>query len=142
MGEVLDGVDLEARVISAHGSETSGLTQAPLKAIKAVRGFVLPTSIDDMIKEGLLQGIDHMTSRLVKRLRDTFPDLLLVMQNATGPVTREGRAGGLAFPLLLDNRGDALALADAALERVGLSERAKHRLGGGDAAVGGFLEEG
>jgi putative ABC transport system ATP-binding protein len=41
----------------------------------------------------------------------------------------------VAFPLLLDGRGDALALADAALERVGLSERAKHRpnqLSGGE----------
>ncbi|MGQ0432446.1 MAG: ABC transporter ATP-binding protein [Microthrixaceae bacterium] len=41
----------------------------------------------------------------------------------------------VAFPLLLDGRDDALALADAALERVGLSERAKHRpnqLSGGE----------
>lgn len=35
----------------------------------------------------------------------------------------------VAFPLLLDGRGDALALADQALERVGLSGRAKHRPG-------------
>ena len=35
----------------------------------------------------------------------------------------------VAFPLLLDGRSDAHALADAALERVGLSERAKHRPG-------------
>ena len=35
----------------------------------------------------------------------------------------------VAFPLLLDGRDDALALADTALERVGLSERAKHRPG-------------
>ena len=32
----------------------------------------------------------------------------------------------VAFPLLLDGRDDALALAAAALERVGLSERAEH----------------
>jgi putative ABC transport system ATP-binding protein len=41
----------------------------------------------------------------------------------------------VAFPLLLDGRDDALALADAALERVGLSERATHRpnqLSGGE----------
>jgi hypothetical protein len=44
------GVDLEARVISVHGSETSGLAQAPLKAIKTARGFVLPTSMDDIKK--------------------------------------------------------------------------------------------
>jgi putative ABC transport system ATP-binding protein len=35
----------------------------------------------------------------------------------------------VAFPLLLDGRRDALALADEALDRVGLSERAKHRPG-------------
>ena len=35
----------------------------------------------------------------------------------------------VAFPLLLDGRRDALALADAALERVGLSGRGKHRPG-------------
>ena len=35
----------------------------------------------------------------------------------------------VAFPLLLDNRGDALELADGALDRVGLSDRAKHRPG-------------
>ena len=41
----------------------------------------------------------------------------------------------VAFPLLLDGRDDALALAAAALERVGLSERAEHRpnqLSGGE----------
>ncbi len=44
------GVDLEARVISVHGSESSGLAQAPLRAIKTARGFILPTSIDDIKK--------------------------------------------------------------------------------------------
>jgi hypothetical protein len=48
------GIDLEARVISAHASENSGLVQAPLRAIKAARGFVLPTSLDDVKK--LLPG--------------------------------------------------------------------------------------
>jgi len=44
------GVDLEARTISVHGSENNGLTSAPLRAIKASRGFVLPTSIEDIKK--------------------------------------------------------------------------------------------
>ncbi len=44
------GIDLEARTISVHGSESSGLTGAPLRAIKAARGFVLPTSIEDIKK--------------------------------------------------------------------------------------------
>ncbi|MEA3055063.1 MAG: putative transport system ATP-binding protein [Actinomycetota bacterium] len=35
----------------------------------------------------------------------------------------------VAFPLLLDGRDDALALADAALDRVGLSDRTTHRPG-------------
>jgi putative ABC transport system ATP-binding protein len=38
-------------------------------------------------------------------------------------------AENVAFPLLLDGRRDALALAEAALERVGLAARAKHRPG-------------
>ena len=48
------GIDLEARVISAHQTENSGLVQAPLRAIKAARGFVLPTSLEDIRK--LLPG--------------------------------------------------------------------------------------
>lgn len=39
---------------------------------------------------------------LVRRLRERFPDLLFVMQNATGEVTRRGRTGGLDYPALLD----------------------------------------
>ncbi|WP_394823032.1 endo alpha-1,4 polygalactosaminidase [Pendulispora albinea] len=39
---------------------------------------------------------------LVKRLRDKFPDLLLVMQNATGRITRLGVTGGVRFATLLD----------------------------------------
>lgn len=39
---------------------------------------------------------------LVRRLRQRFPDHLLVMQNAAGDVTRLGVTGGIAFPTLLD----------------------------------------
>jgi hypothetical protein len=41
-------VSLEARVITAHASENAGLVQAPLAAVKASRGFVLPRSLDDI----------------------------------------------------------------------------------------------
>lgn len=39
---------------------------------------------------------------LVRKLREKFPGLLIVMQNATSDVTRLGTTGGLAFPSLLD----------------------------------------
>jgi cysteinyl-tRNA synthetase len=39
---------------------------------------------------------------LVRKLREAFPDKLLVMQNATSDVTRTGTTGGIAFPTLLD----------------------------------------
>ncbi len=39
---------------------------------------------------------------LVRRLREKYPRLLIVMQNATGDVTRLGVTGGIAFPTLLD----------------------------------------
>lgn len=39
---------------------------------------------------------------LVRRLRDSYPNLLIVMQNATGDVTRLGTTGGRSFAALLD----------------------------------------
>jgi hypothetical protein len=42
------GAELEARVISVHDREGAALTSAPLAAIKASRGFVIPRSIDDV----------------------------------------------------------------------------------------------
>lgn len=39
---------------------------------------------------------------LVRKLREKFPDLLIVMQNATGSFTRTGKTGGVSFPTLLD----------------------------------------
>lgn len=39
---------------------------------------------------------------LVRKLRERYPKLLIVMQNATGDVTRLGKTGGFAFPQLLD----------------------------------------
>jgi hypothetical protein len=39
---------LEARVISAFGSEWNGTVKAPLQAVGAARGFVLPRSLEDL----------------------------------------------------------------------------------------------
>jgi len=39
---------------------------------------------------------------LVRRLREKFPNHLIVMQNATSDATRLGKTGGIPFPLLLD----------------------------------------
>ncbi|MGI4790035.1 MAG: endo alpha-1,4 polygalactosaminidase [Janthinobacterium lividum] len=39
---------------------------------------------------------------LIRRLREKYPNLLIVMQNATSDVTRLGTTGGIAFPSLLD----------------------------------------
>jgi cysteinyl-tRNA synthetase len=39
---------------------------------------------------------------LVRKLRQKYPDLLFVMQNATGDVTRLGTTEGVAFATLLD----------------------------------------
>lgn len=39
---------------------------------------------------------------LIRKLREKFPRHLLVMQNATGEVTREGMTGGVRFATLLD----------------------------------------
>jgi cysteinyl-tRNA synthetase len=39
---------------------------------------------------------------LVARLRRQFPDLVLVMQNATGPATRDAVVAGIPFPHLID----------------------------------------
>ena len=39
---------------------------------------------------------------LVRKLREKFPDMLIVMQNATSDFTRLGKTGGIDFPTLLD----------------------------------------
>jgi cysteinyl-tRNA synthetase len=49
---------------------------------------------DPRCKQG---GLD-----LVRKLREKFPAMLIVMQNGTGDVTRLGTTGGVPFPTLLD----------------------------------------
>lgn len=39
---------------------------------------------------------------LVRQLREKYPNLLIVMQNATGDITRLGETGGVAYASLLD----------------------------------------
>jgi cysteinyl-tRNA synthetase len=80
---------------------------APRLAARGVDGFYLDN----------LEIIDHGVNTsngpcdpacaqggldLVRRLREAFPDKLLVMQNATGSVARSGTTGGVSFPSLLD----------------------------------------
>jgi len=72
----VDGLFFDNLEIVEHGTDT---TDGPCDA-SCVQG-----------------GLD-----LVRRLRDRFPDLLFVMQNATSEVTLHGRTGGLEFPTLLD----------------------------------------
>ena len=57
-----------------------------------------PTDVNGPCDAGCRQGgLD-----LVRKLREKYPTLLLVMQNATGDVTRLGTTGGIPFPSLLD----------------------------------------
>jgi len=58
------------------------------------RGDVLDARCDAVCAQGSLD--------LVRRLRERFPDALLVTNNGTTDVTRLGRSGGLTFPSLLD----------------------------------------
>ncbi|MCA9668960.1 MAG: hypothetical protein KC503_25370 [Myxococcales bacterium] len=41
---------IEATLIAAYGGERSAVTQGPLRAMKALRGFILPAEIDDISK--------------------------------------------------------------------------------------------
>jgi cysteinyl-tRNA synthetase len=80
---------------------------APRLAARGVDGFYLDNlevvEHSDPTKEGACSsqcrqgGLD-----LVRKLRQLFPEMLIVMQNATGDVTRLGSSGGVAFSTLLD----------------------------------------
>lgn len=80
---------------------------APRLAAEGVDGFLLDN----------LEVVDHVRGSgfplcsarcrqgaldLVRRLRAEFPDMLIVMNNATGDRTRLGHSGGQPFPGLLD----------------------------------------
>lgn len=80
---------------------------APRLVAQGIDGFFLDNL--EIVEHGTLTGngpCDAGCVRggldLVRHLRERFPDLLFVMQNATGAVTRRGRTGELDFPTLLD----------------------------------------
>jgi len=80
---------------------------APRLAETGVDGFFLDNL--EIVEHGAHDGeapCDTTCSTgglmLVAELRKRFPDLVLVMQNATSSATREARVGGVAFPSLLD----------------------------------------
>lgn len=63
------GGSLEARVIGAYKSELQGVSRAPLRALKDLRGFVLPRSIEEIrkMKPGesfALSGEGHLGANL------------------------------------------------------------------------------
>jgi cysteinyl-tRNA synthetase len=80
---------------------------APRLAARGIDGFYLdnlevvehtdPSETGWCSAECRQGGLD-----LVRRLRERFPDRLLVMQNASSDATRLGASGGIPFPTLLD----------------------------------------
>lgn len=80
---------------------------APRLAARGVDGFYLDNL--ELLEHSSMSTNGPCTATckqggldLVRRLREKFPRLLLVMQNATGDVTRLGTTGGVPFPTLLD----------------------------------------
>ncbi len=80
---------------------------APRLAQQGIDGFFLDNL--EIVEHGTATGngpCDAACSQggldLVRRLREAFPTLLIVMQNATSDRTRLGTTGGLAFTSLLD----------------------------------------
>ena len=80
---------------------------APRLLAQGVDGFFLdnleviehgPTDTNGPCSAACRQG----GLELVRKLREQFPQAFLVLQNATGEVTRAGVTGGVSFPSLLD----------------------------------------
>ncbi len=129
-GTCLSIVDGERPVIRSDGSP--------------VRDYVFVEDIvSGYLKLGEHMGDDAVVGRafnfgtgdpvsaldLVRELRNAFPDKILVMQNATGPATRQGITGGVAFTSLLDGIAHEEVYAptyDAAVERELLTWSREH----------------
>jgi cysteinyl-tRNA synthetase, unknown class len=77
-------------------------------AARGVDGFYLDNlEVVEHAEAGSPEGMCTPACRqgaldLVRRLRERFPDALLVMQNATSEATRLGTTGGVRFASLLD----------------------------------------
>jgi cysteinyl-tRNA synthetase len=87
---------------------------------KLIVGYVAPRLIAQGVDGFFLDNleiVEHGTSTtngpcdkacsqggldLVRKLREAFPDKLIVMQNGTSDVTRLGTTGGISYPTLLD----------------------------------------
>lgn len=99
---------------------------APRLAAQGVDGFYLDNLelVEHRPKDKNGPGSPSCTQGgldLVRKLRLKYPKLLIVMQNATGDVTRLGVTGGVSFPSLLDGvaheevyapKPDAVALSE------------------------------
>ena len=78
---------------------------APRLAARGIDGFFLDNL--EVVEHTSTEGrCDPACQRggldLVRELRERFPEMLIVMQNATGDTTRLGTTGGVPFPTLLD----------------------------------------
>lgn len=72
---------------------------------------------------------------LVRKIRDQYPNMLIVMQNATSDFTRLGVTGGRTFPSLLDgiSHEEVFYPHDADAEHQLLNWKGMHLLSGGRA---------
>lgn len=81
---------------------------APRLVAQGVDGFFFDNVeiVEHAPGTGMLPTCDAACAQggldLIRKLREKYPPLIFVMQNATGPVTRLGTTGGIAFPSLLD----------------------------------------
>ncbi len=80
---------------------------APRLVAQGIDGFYLDNM--EIVEHGTntADGPCNTTCRqggldLVRKLRERYPNLTIVMQNAAGPITRDGRTGRVSYASLLD----------------------------------------
>lgn len=124
----LRGVDLSVdagEFLSITGASGSGKSTL----LHILGGLDRPDAGEVAVEGDLLSSLNDEDLALLRRRRLGF---VLQFFNLLPTLSAEENA---AFPLLLDGRTDALELARASLERVGLGPRATHRpsqLSGGE----------